>query len=501
MAPLDRSAEQQLLVGLHAGPVLWEPTEELWGLTVEPAAWKWSCSGASDGLGHPLATLFGETVQDPKRGLRVHALFLGRGASAGVHLQVLLDPHRPTLTSLVDRIPYVSPFEREVAETFGVAFDGARDRRPLLLHGWPRPPADDPGTPPPELLPRECPSYPFTPVEGEGVHEVAVGPVHAGIIEPGHFRFQVVGERILRLEVRLGYTHKGTERLMEGQAAHRGTIWAESVSGDMSLAGAMAYAQAIERAWELQVPPSEENDRGLLLELERVAFLLGDVAGISLDVGYAVGAARANELRERAYRLLASLTGSRLGRATIGVGGLRRPLLPVPIDGVASTLKGIGEDIRILSEELLAKSSVLDRLEGTGTIPRWVAELVPCVGPTARASGLRVDVRHDRPYGPYRTQEVRVPRGLEGDVKARFVVKVEEIGEACRLAGRFLHETEKGAPTAPRAASIPPPGPRSGLGWVESPRGEMLVYAHLDAQGHIVRVHFRDPSFLTWPVL
>ncbi len=503
-APLDRATEREMLGSLRAGTVRWEPTEELWRLSVEPAQWVWSSRTATEGLGHRLSTLFADRTGDGPGGLRVHALFLGRGSSAGVHLSVGLDPLRPRLASLVDPIPYVAPFEREAAESFGVEFEGARDRRPLRRHGArdpePRPAVGDPPAGSPAV-----PADRFAAVEGEGVHEIAVGPVHAGVIEPGHFRFQVVGERILRLEIRLGYTHKGTERLLSGRPADLGTIWAESISGDMSLAGAMAYAQAVERARGSVVAPADDLARGLLLELERTAFLLGDLAGIALDVGYAVGAARANGLREEAYRTLARLTGSRLGRSILAVGGLRRPLLPVPSDRVAATLVGLGQRTRSWSEELLDKSSVLDRLEGTGTLPRWVAELVPCVGPVARASGLRRDLRADRPYGPYRGIEVRVPRAREGDVKARFQVKVAEIEEACRLAGQFLEARDRagteGYPSAGPSVAVVAPSPTDGLGWVESPRGEFLVHVRLDPGGTVGRVHVRDPSFLNWPAL
>jgi len=491
--------ERRALLELGTGIVVWEPAEELWRMPVPRDRWTDAVAFAADGLHHPLSTLFGEDVRRLHGAIRVHALCLGAQPSGGVHVVCDLDPAHPAVPTLSRTLPYVAPFEREIAEMFGVVFDGAEDRRPLLLHER---------HPSPPLLkgPTSAPDghrvdYPFPEVGGAGVYEVPVGPVHAGVIEPGHFRFQVVGERILDLEVRLGYTHKGTERLFEGRPHDQATIWAESISGDMSVAGAVAYAHAVERALGLPVLPANEVSRGLLLETERIAFLCGDVAGISLDVGYPVGAAEANRLREAAYQLLRRLTGSRLGRGAVAVGGLRRPLAPIAPEAYGETVDGIRDGIVALREELLGKSSVLDRLQGTGTLPRWIAELMHFVGPTARASGLRIDLRHDRPYGAYVGEEVRVPRGIDGDVLARLGVKVDEIVEACRLGRSFLARTPERAPNPRDFLRPSASGSRTGLGWVESPRGEFLVHVSLGADARLERVHVRDPSFLNWPAI
>lgn len=495
-----RDEEESLLRDLGLGALRWEKGEHLWSLSTGPHAWTHAAKFVAETLGHPLSALFAEDAPEDGDGLVVHGLFLGRTPAPGVHLRCRLEDREPRLPSLASVFPYVSPFEREATEMFGIEFIGAPDGRPLLLHELhPTPPMlqGPPSAPTGERAP-----YPFAPVEGAGIYEIPVGPVHAGVIEPGHFRFQVVGERILDLETRFGYTHKGTERLFQGRPVGQGTIWAESISGDMSVAGAVAYAHAVERALGVAVPPGLEDARGLLLETERVAFLCGDVAGIALDVGYAVGAARANVLRERAYGILGSLTGSRLGRATVGLGGLRRSLNLRGVGDLPRDLEEISSGVRALFEHLLDKSSVVDRLQGTGAIPRWTAELMHFLGPTARASGLRIDLRVDRPYGPYVGREVKVPRGLEGDVQDRLHLKVQEIEEACRLARLFFSGV---APHLPVAVPVPPgpggAGSREGLGWVESPRGEFLVHVRVAADGTLRRVHVRDPSFLTWPAI
>lgn len=490
--------ERRRLLELGTGRVDWDLSEELWRVPVPPREWVAAATFCGETLHHPLSTLFGEDARALGAGFRIHALFLGVGPSGGAHLIAELDADHPTVASLSGTLPYVTPFEREIAEMFGIDFEGAVDRRPLLLHErHPSPPMRQGPPSPPD---GHRVAYDFSPVEGEGVYEVPVGPVHAGVIEPGHFRFQVVGERILDLEVRLGYTHKGTERLLEGRPYGLGTVWAESVSGDMSVAGGVAYAHAVERALGIVLPPATEALRGLLLETERIACLCGDVAGIALDVGYPVGAAEANRLRESAYGTLRGLTGSRLGRGIVAVGGLRRPLQLDSPSHLDETFDELREGIVGLHEELLGKSSVVDRLQGTGVIPRWIAELMHFVGPTARASGLRIDLRRDRPYGAYVGGEVRVPRGIDGDVQARLMVKVEEIVEATRLARRFLPKAggDRLATAPPPTA---PPSGCSGLGWVESPRGEFLVHATIGPVGRLTRVHVRDPSFLNWPAI
>lgn len=490
--------EEALLFQLGPSPRVWSLGERLWAMDVRPDRWVAAATMVVQTLDHPLSTLFAEDATDRRLGVVVHALFLGTDPTPGVHLRCSLGASSLQLPTLSGTIPYVTPFEREVTEMFGVQFAGAVDVRPLLLHASHSTPPLRKGPPPPPSDTRSA--YRFSEVEGEGVYEVPVGPVHAGVIEPGHFRFQVVGEKILDLETRFGYTHKGTERLFEGLPVDRGTILAESISGDMSVAGAVAYAHAVERALELSVPSEIEDLRGLLLEVERAAFLCGDVAGIALDVGYAVGAAQANVQRESAYGIMQSLTGARLGRSVVGVGGLRRPLVNTPDEVVRSLLAGISSGIQELHDHLLDKSSVVDRLQGTGVVPREVADLLHFLGPTARASGLRVDLRVDRPYGPYVGREVRVPRGLEGDVASRLNIKVQEIIEACRLASEFATTLRRGGEhriTVPSPTSFALPG----LGWVESPRGEFLVYVQLGEDGKLQRVHVRDPSFLTWPAI
>jgi Ni,Fe-hydrogenase III large subunit len=306
---------------------------------------------------------------------------------------------------------------------------------------------------------------------------------------------------VLDLEIQLGYTYKGTEALWVGQRPEEGLLWAESISGDHSVAGAVAYAQAVEAAQGLPVPAAAEAARGLLLEVERYAFHLGTVAGIALDVGYARGAAAGYRLRQRAHRCLDRLTGSRLGRGAIAVGGLRRPLMRGPAAVLVEELQSMSNGAVQIWEDLEAVASVVDRIRGTGEVSPAIARALQLVGPTGRASGIDHDVRRDRPYGIYRSLAVRVPTEARGDVEARLRLYALEAAEAGRLAARWV-ESALAAPGVGRIAPEPQ-GERAahGLGVVESPRGEWLVRMVQDARGRLVRVHVREPSFLNWRAL
>lgn len=466
-----------------------------WGGEVGAERWRPACLSLPPVLGHRLASYWAEEEEEA---LRLHALWWGKGGARGVHLRTLVSSGSPVIPSLLPEVPAALYFEREMSEMFGLTFPGGRDPRPLLLHyRHPSPPLRGQGSPPGT----ERAPYDFPIVEGEGVYEIPVGPVHAGIIEPGHFRFQVTGEEIHDLEVRLGYTHKGTERLWQGRAPGRGLPLAESVSGDHAVAGAVSYSMAVRSAAGAS-PMDARNAAavGLLLELERMAFLLGDIAGIILDVGYAAGAAQANVLRDAAYGELEALTGSRLGRGAVGLEGLTRPLATGLAEGVGEVLREIAKGVAQLLRHVEEISSVMDRLRGTGVLSREVAEALGLVGPAARASGMDQDVRRDRPYGPYQGVEVRVAQGSAGDVEARLRVKVHEVQEAGRLAGLFL---ERGALEAkvPGAGFEPTSVTKgNGLGVVEAPRGEMLFAVTL-RDGVVHRVHVREPSFMNWPAI
>lgn len=490
----DRGRQEARWVrGLTSVPLPGPGPSGFWECDVPNGSWRSTCLRLHVERTHRLASLWAERLGE---GVVLRALWLGGAGTAGILLRTLLDGRPARCETLLPEVAPALYFEREVGEMFGVEFSNSPDHRPLLLHYQHLAPPMLRGvqTPTPERLP-----FAFVPVEGEGVYEIPAGPVHAGVIEPGHFRFQAMGEEILNLEVRLGYTHKGTERLFQGRDPRWGVRLSESISGDHSVAGSVAYAIAVEQS--VGLPPLNEATeacRGTLLEAERMASLLGDIAGIILDVGYAAGAAQANVLRNEAYGLLETLTGSRLGRGATALGGLARPLGSKRSHELASRADVLGSATAALLRHVEERPSIMDRLRGTGVISGDVAEALGLVGPTARASGVDRDVRKDRPYGAYREAEIHVAQGSTGDVESRLWVKVEEVLEASRLFRLFLERA--GGGEASRTMELPRDGPAFGLGMVESPRGEFLVAVSLD-QGKLARVHVRDPSFLNWPAI
>ncbi|MFA5861696.1 MAG: NADH-quinone oxidoreductase subunit C, partial [Candidatus Thermoplasmatota archaeon] len=334
----------------------------------------------------------------------------------------------PAVTSI---LPAANWLEREMSELLGVPLEGHPDPRPVLQHrGWPL------GAHPlqPEWRPtpttkrlEEDPDYGFLQVEGDGVCEVPVGPIHAGIIEPGHFRFSIAGEPVLNLEIRLGYQHKGIEKLYQGRTAQMGLFLAERTSGDNSAAHAAAYCMAIESLSDARLSPSAEDARVLYLELERITHHLGDIGGVLLDVAYNFGASQLAILREEMFRLNSRLTGSRLLFGANAVGGVRHEPTTDEQQDIRKTLAKVTHDFDKALKVSLTSASVVDRLDQAGTLTLENAKLLSVVGPAARASGLDVDARRDTPHLAYVRRKVNVQLETRGDVMSRVRVKANEL--------------------------------------------------------------------------
>ncbi len=387
-----------------------------------------------------------------------------------------------------------SLFEQEIYDLFGITAVGHPDPRPLVRHGfWP---ADffplrkdalagefaDDGRP-----------FPFVEVGGEGVYEIPVGPVHAGVIEPGHFRFSVVGETIINMRARLYYTHKGTEKLFEGRAPVAGLELAERVSGDTTAGHSMAYCQALEALGGTVVPDRARYLRVVLLEMERLYNHVADFGMIANDTGFAVAHSHCFRIRERLLRLNKRLTGSRLLRGGVVPGGVGHDLppgldLPAEVGGALADF----EEIVALT---LASSLVQDRLEGTGMLTARTARDHGVLGYVARASGIDADLRRDHPFAAYGDLSFRVPVFTSGDVKARTLVRVEEARESARL----IRQAVEGMPEGPLAAPLGAlPAFEPGWGMVEGWRGAIIHWVMADAGGALYRVKIMDPSFLNW---
>lgn len=425
--------------------------------------------------------------------VRIVYLFVAGPPDRRTELHVRLDPATPQLPTLAHLSFPAGRFEREMHDLHGVELLGHPLPRRLVRHyHWPQgwyPGRPDAGPPPPFAEP-EGP-YPFLEVEGDGVYEIPVGPVHAGLIEPGHFRFSVVGETILKLKARLWFVHKGIEKLFEHRTVDRGLPLAERISGDTAVGHALAYCQAVEHATGTQVPEVAVAARALLLELERVHNHVTDLGALCNDVGHGILNAHAQRIREQLLRLNQEITGHRLLRGGVVPGGARLLALPMP-----SQLRAVGDDIRDLTQLALGHPVVKDRFTGTASLSEEAARQLGCLGYVARASGLALDARTMHPaldLGP----ALHVPTMDGGDVFARFQIRAQEIDVSLALIDQLTRHLEPGAFTAPLGTG----GPGTGTGLVEGWRGTIATRVELAPDSTLARVKPVDPSFFNWPAL
>jgi len=335
-------------------------------------------------------------------------------------------------------------------------------------------------------------------VEGEGVFEIPVGPVHAGVIEPGHFRFSVAGEPIINLQARLYYTHKGIEKRAEGLPLERVLFFAESVSGDAAFAHATAFCHAVERLCGCQPPARAVALRTLLLEMERVYNHIADIGALANDVAFAVGYARAMVIRERMLQLQERWTGNRLLRGVAALGGVRVDLDDMLIKDIEQTISKVKREFDALWRYLLDAASVMDRFENTGYLSPESAKDLGILGLAGRASGIRRDSRKDHPHAAYASMPFELPFYETGDVLARACVRVEEIAQSIAIIQKILATL----PSGPIRTSLPVlPACAFALGYTETWRGEAYHWVKTDAQGRIERYKITDPSTHNWPAM
>ncbi|HVX57344.1 MAG TPA: hypothetical protein VHA37_06430 [Candidatus Saccharimonadales bacterium] len=382
--------------------------------------------------------------------------------------------------------------ERTISDLFGLTPRGAPDQRPWLDHGnW--------GLRYPLAAPESGAAqevYPFLSAEGEGISQIAVGPVHAGIIEPGHFRFHANGETVVRLEARLGYTHKGTETLMRGTSLDEAGKLAGRVSGDSTVAYAIAFARAAEAALDIEAPPRAHWLRALMAELERLANHLGDIGAICNDASFALMLAHCGILRELVLRASNICFGHRLMRDCIIAGGTARDL------DTAKTLvlRSLVFEIRSRFPKLVTlydeTASLQDRTVAAGILKPELALKFGAGGYVGRASGRDFDVRRDVVYPPYGQLSFEIPVMQEGDVNARVWIRIREVEQSLSLIEQILGALP-GGPIRNENMS----GAGEGLALVEGFRGDILVWLRLDADGRVARCHLRDPSWFQWPLL
>ncbi|MEY6433186.1 NADH-quinone oxidoreductase subunit C [Thioalkalicoccus limnaeus] len=418
-------------------------------------------------------------------------------------LQTEVPTARPVLASHARWFVGADRLERHARDLLGLRFTDHPDPRRWTRHqAWRedvQPLRSD--VPLTDLAARRTPAdsdYPFAPILGSGVVEIPVGPVHAGIIEPGHFRFQVAGEDVLRLEARLGYVHKGVERLAVGRDPAGLARLAGRVSGDSTVAHAWAACQAIEQALGWPVPPRALALRGILAERERIANHLGDIGAICNDVGFAFAHQQCARWRELWQRRSDAVFGHRLLMDRIVPGGLAVDLPPAAAEALRTDHDTLRQGLIPLFDIIGDHPSLDDRLQTTGRLDPDTARALGCTGYVGKASGQASDLRHDHPYPPYDTLNVTVVVQTTGDVAARVRVRMDEIRQSLTLLDQLLD----GLPDGTWFAPAPQPLRAGvGLGAIEGWRGDILTYVRLDEAGRIARFFPRDPSWFTWLAL
>lgn len=420
------------------------------------------------------------------------ALFDGTALDVGVVSLECPDGRYPSVGRLH---PPALRLERAAADLFGLLPQGLPDTRRWLDHGqWDvvHPLGSH------AAAPVSTPSYRFLPAEGDSLHQIPVGPVHAGIIEPGHFRFTAGGETVVRLEERLGYVHKGIEGLMAGSGVDHAAQLAGRTSGDSTVAYSYAFARAVEAAQGVEVPLRAVWLRALMAELERLANHLGDIGAICNDAAFALMHAHCGVLRERVLRACDTAFGHRMMRDRIVPGGTAADLDLEGTAALRSLVAEIGQRFPALIELYDNTASLQDRTVATGRLKGDLARQYGAGGYVGRASGRDFDARRSLAHPPYDELAFDVPVLREGDVNARVWIRIREVEQSLSLVEQMLQRLPEG----PLRVDILAPGePREGIALVEGFRGDILVWIRLAASGVVERCHLRDPSWFQWPLL
>jgi Ni,Fe-hydrogenase III large subunit/NADH:ubiquinone oxidoreductase subunit C len=431
----------------------------------------------------------------------VNALFEHQGLY--ILLRTRLNPGKPELPTQATVYPAANRSERHTQDMFGIKFAGHPDNRPWTRHkAWAKHSfplrKDFPVQGEPEAVTPADTDYPFVKAYGAGVYEIPVGPVHAGIIEPGHFRFQAVGELILNLEERLAYVHKGIEKIAEGRTPESLARLAGRVSGDTTVGHCWAACMAMEQAAGIEIPVRAALIRGILAERERIANHLGDMGAICNDVAFVFAQMQFTRLRELWLRTNAKIFGHRLLMDCIVPGGVSCELSEEDGALIRQDIARLRKELSEIMPALDLNSSLEDRLYTAGFLPEETATAFGTVGYVGRASGQDFDVRRDAPYAPYSQVTFKVALENQGDIASRFWVRYKEIKIALKLIDQFIGQL---APGAILSEWQTPVTGTDGLGIVEGWRGEITTYLRFDADNKIARFYPRDPSILNWPAL
>jgi Ni,Fe-hydrogenase III large subunit/Ni,Fe-hydrogenase III component G len=472
-------------------------TMPIWQGTVDETQFRSLCEQVKH-EGGKLLSLWGSDEHARGIGYELHtALITSTGM---ICLTLPVSTTHPAYPDVSDLFPAANRMQRAVTDLLGLHPNSADDQRKWLRHAsWP---ADqhplrknfNANT----VYPTETDAYPFVTVSGDGVHEIPVGPVHAGTIEPGHFRFSIIGDRVLRLEQRLGYKHKGIEKRFESMTFEQGAKLAGRISGDSTVAYAWAYAQAVESITGITPSSRALALRGVFLELERIHNHLGDLGYLGNDVALAFGFTQFWILKEDLLRMIGELFGHRYLMDKIVPGGVTCNIDTSVGEQLKKALSLIEQETSILKEIYDEHSGAQDRFLTTGKVTPELAAQLGLTGLPGRASGQAWDLRTNFPCAPYDQLEVRMATHRNGDVAARVIMRFEEITESIRLIRDILSKLPEGSLVEKITDA---PDGKLGIGWVEGWRGEIMIALHSGKNNSIHRLHPHDPSWQNWPVL
>ncbi|MDD5757340.1 MAG: NADH-quinone oxidoreductase subunit C, partial [bacterium] len=466
-------------------------------IQVKAEDFKKVCLAVHEHLSSSVMSFFAVDDRQQQGKFILYCYFINVPLHQWVAVRLDISPADPYFEAISKDIYSAHLFEREIWEMFGLEPKGNPDLRRLRLHDevWPvgnYPLRKDFQT----VTEGEKKDYKFTRVEGEGIFEVPVGPVHAGIIGPGHFRFSVAGEPIINLEARLGFTHRGVEKLFEGKSLPAGLQLAECISGESAFAHSLAFCQAAEKIAGITVDKKTAYWRSILLEVERMYNHVNDIGGIALDVGFSFPAALAAIIKESILQANEKLTGNRYLKGVNKLGGISLKMDQSRHEELTTSLGRIREDFAVLVNILEESVSFMDRVDGTGTLKKEIAEDLGVLGLAGRASGIPIDLRKIFP-GVYQEAGIKIITAQTGDVLARLKVRIEEFAESGRLTAEFLSKIS----TAETTGSKSGPAVDGALGYSEGWRGPVLYWLKTVTEGLIERCKIVDPSFHHWPGL